>query len=191
MDILCHFCKNSYTLPISESDLLKYQVSGKLIQNYFPQLSADERELLISGMCGKCFDGAFAEPSFAMPDKTDYELVLFEEAIEKAIAAGFEVLRPQDNELYLDLDNDEALLRYQERYPVLSTIMGCHEVNRWKSKSGLGYHVVLELQEPKSDVIRIGMQAILGSDPKREALAYSRIHKGIPNPILLFKPKTA
>jgi len=32
---------------------------GALIQNAFPYLTADEREMLMSGICGKCFDKMF------------------------------------------------------------------------------------------------------------------------------------
>lgn len=34
--------------------------SGQPIQSVAPYLSEDERELLISGVCGKCFDDMFA-----------------------------------------------------------------------------------------------------------------------------------
>jgi hypothetical protein len=34
---------------------------GKLVQDAFPYLSADEREILISGTCGPCFDAMFSE----------------------------------------------------------------------------------------------------------------------------------
>lgn len=34
---------------------------GALIQDAFPDLGDDERELLISGVCGKCFDSMFEE----------------------------------------------------------------------------------------------------------------------------------
>jgi hypothetical protein len=35
--------------------------SGDYIQDALPMLSADERELLISGICGHCFDTMFCE----------------------------------------------------------------------------------------------------------------------------------
>jgi hypothetical protein len=34
----------------------KTWMNGAYVQNAFPYLSADEREILISGMCGKCYD---------------------------------------------------------------------------------------------------------------------------------------
>lgn len=57
----CFHCKQMVTLPISNSDLTKFRKSGKLIQNFFPKLTPGEREILISGICGKCFDKMFPE----------------------------------------------------------------------------------------------------------------------------------
>jgi len=34
---------------------------GMLIQNCFPELNPDQRELLISGTCGKCFDAMWKD----------------------------------------------------------------------------------------------------------------------------------
>ena len=33
--------------------------NGELIQNAMPYLTADEREVLISGICGPCFGGLY------------------------------------------------------------------------------------------------------------------------------------
>lgn len=33
----------------------------KNIQDIFPEHSADDRELILSGICGKCFDSLFEE----------------------------------------------------------------------------------------------------------------------------------
>ena len=35
--------------------------NGELIQTALPYLTADEREVLISGMCGPCFDNVWGE----------------------------------------------------------------------------------------------------------------------------------
>jgi hypothetical protein len=35
---------------------------GVLIQNALPNVNEDQREFLISGICGKCFDKMFVEP---------------------------------------------------------------------------------------------------------------------------------
>ena len=45
---------------VSNHDLKRWE-DGELIQDAMPYLSAGERELLISGVCGKCFDKMFEE----------------------------------------------------------------------------------------------------------------------------------
>ena len=51
----CLICHKSYTLKVDAEDLDAFN-EGHSVQHCFPYLSADERGLLISGMCGKCFD---------------------------------------------------------------------------------------------------------------------------------------
>jgi hypothetical protein len=36
-------------------------ISGTVIQAAMPEIPEDERELLISGMCGTCFDALFSD----------------------------------------------------------------------------------------------------------------------------------
>lgn len=56
----CRLCKKEYKMQVKAKDIDAYR-NGAHVQNAFPYLAADERELLISGICGKCFDGIFAE----------------------------------------------------------------------------------------------------------------------------------
>lgn len=56
----CMNCHVKYELELKEEDYIKWR-SGTLIQNAFPYLSDDDRELLISEICGKCFDKLFPE----------------------------------------------------------------------------------------------------------------------------------
>jgi hypothetical protein len=58
--IQCKICKEDQVIRISEADLKKWQ-DGELVQNAFPYLSADQRELFITGFCGKCYDNLFKE----------------------------------------------------------------------------------------------------------------------------------
>lgn len=51
----CISCKKTYELKVKTTDIERIN-NGEHIQNVMPHLSADERELLISGICGKCFD---------------------------------------------------------------------------------------------------------------------------------------
>jgi len=57
--VICNECNKGYDIPITEQQRDEWLSSGMLIQKAFPQLSEDQRELFISGMCGKCFDALF------------------------------------------------------------------------------------------------------------------------------------
>jgi hypothetical protein len=58
MKVACSQCSEIFDIRIRTEDVKKWQ-SGALIQNVMPYLSDDQRELLISGTCGKCFDKIF------------------------------------------------------------------------------------------------------------------------------------
>lgn len=58
----CRVCQNWSSLKVKPEDIQLRQ-NGTLIQNALPYLNADERELLISGICGTCFD--LQNPAFA------------------------------------------------------------------------------------------------------------------------------
>ena len=56
----CHKCDKSISVMVNSKDFISWN-KGSYIQNAMPYLSTDERELLISGTCGQCFDVMFAE----------------------------------------------------------------------------------------------------------------------------------
>jgi hypothetical protein len=56
--IRCQMCAEVTELTIPADEWAAYK-GGQLIQRAIPSLSDDERELLISGICGKCFDDLF------------------------------------------------------------------------------------------------------------------------------------
>ena len=51
----CNMCHKDYDMWVEDEDYKEW-LNGKMCQDAFPYLSADDRELLISGTCGKCFD---------------------------------------------------------------------------------------------------------------------------------------
>jgi len=55
----CRMCKNTFKFRVSEIGLMNWK-NGGLIQRELPNLSADERELLMTQICGMCFDKMFA-----------------------------------------------------------------------------------------------------------------------------------
>lgn len=54
----CQFCGNQSQFTLNREAYEAWQ-RGAHIQDVFPELSADDRETLISGSCGPCFDKAF------------------------------------------------------------------------------------------------------------------------------------
>lgn len=60
IQVSCLNCHKDYSLEVLAEDVIKYK-NGAFVQDAFPYLSADERELLISKTCGACFDEMFGE----------------------------------------------------------------------------------------------------------------------------------
>ena len=56
----CNMCKKDYDVWVEDEDYKEW-IEGKACEKAFPYLSADDRELLISGTCGPCFDDMFGE----------------------------------------------------------------------------------------------------------------------------------
>jgi len=56
----CRKCHQVFDLPVTKKQIEDWK-SGTLIQRAMPNLKPDQRELLISGLCGKCWDKLFKE----------------------------------------------------------------------------------------------------------------------------------
>ncbi len=54
----CPFCGHAHEIEVNEADYWDWQ-DGALAQDAFPYLSADERELLISGIDSECWNKMF------------------------------------------------------------------------------------------------------------------------------------
>ena len=54
----CRLCDTVHDLTVNVEGFVNWQ-AGELIQEALPELSCDERELLISGTCVTCFDKLF------------------------------------------------------------------------------------------------------------------------------------
>lgn len=61
LSVKCVGCKRTYYVAISKKGYHRW-TQGTLIQEALPELSVEERELLISKTCNACFDALFAEP---------------------------------------------------------------------------------------------------------------------------------
>ena len=58
--VTCGECNKAYDVPATPEQIAAWH-NGELIQRAMPNVSEDLRELLISGMCGACFDALFDE----------------------------------------------------------------------------------------------------------------------------------
>ena len=56
---VCPMCGESHEVTVYEDDYLRW-CDGELAQVAFPYLNADEREMLISGICPTCWDKMFS-----------------------------------------------------------------------------------------------------------------------------------
>lgn len=56
--VTCPFCGVESVISVFEDDYLAWE-QGALVQDAFPYLSADDREMLISGICPTCWEKTF------------------------------------------------------------------------------------------------------------------------------------
>lgn len=95
---------------------------------------------------------------------------------DKASALGLVVRYPKEDELFLDIDSEEAWNLHVSLFKIFREHEDPDAVAvRNPSPSGKPgrYHVIVTLSRPvKSVEERIIFQALLGSDTKRELIAY-------------------
>ena len=58
--VSCPFCGKESFVNVSYEGYWAWQ-NGELIQNALPELSANERELLMTGICSDCWESMFGE----------------------------------------------------------------------------------------------------------------------------------
>jgi hypothetical protein len=61
IQVKCHSCNKNTSLDVDEQSYLSWKKGEKLIQKALPDLTAEQRELLISQTCGFCFDEMWKE----------------------------------------------------------------------------------------------------------------------------------
>ena len=72
----CSICGKMNKVEVYKKDFEAWQ-NGVLIQNAMPYLSAEERELLITGTCSECWDKMWGEPD--EDEDCDCEFILEDE----------------------------------------------------------------------------------------------------------------
>ena len=56
----CPVCKKRQSVMVNIKDYIRWE-RGELTQRCFPYLSAEEREIIISGVCPDCWENMFGK----------------------------------------------------------------------------------------------------------------------------------
>jgi hypothetical protein len=100
-----------------------------------------------------------------------------EEPEAKATRLGLVVRYPAENELFIDIDSQAELERFEALLKIFQEHRAQYEATPTVTPSPSGkpghFHIVVALSRPvKDQAERIILQALLGSDTKRELIAY-------------------
>ena len=60
LETTCPFCGESHSIIVDTYDYFDW-IDGELVQNAFPYLSVDEREMVKTGICPTCWDDMFKD----------------------------------------------------------------------------------------------------------------------------------
>jgi hypothetical protein len=109
--------------------------------------------------------------------------------ISRARSRGWRIVEPKPNELQIDLDGARALRQYGMQFSILrraGLAKGWMEHIKESKKRG-HVHVIIRMPKRINNRERVLLQAVLGSDIKREAFNYVRVVKRNKYPIVLFE----
>lgn len=112
-----------------------------------------------------------------------------DKAFEDAERGNKIVLLPKDNELFIDLDSEDALTLFNKRLKRLGTWHNTTDKQISPSKKKNHYHAIVTLETNIDPMQRIFLQLFLGSDPIRELLSLQRILIKDPHPTLFIEKK--
>jgi hypothetical protein len=116
-------------------------------------------------------------------------------AINQAQIEGLEAIYPQHNELQIDIDNEHSYMLLMNQLHIVNKFIGFYNYKETPSKSGAPFkkHITLTFGYGVTftDLERVGLQAMLGSDRVRELLSYVQAQAGDPHPTLFLEKSSA
>lgn len=128
-------------------------------------------------------DGVNEDSKFAVPDSNS--------AIREAKTSGLVPVFPGPNQLQIDIDNDVQFAVYKKNKDIVHQYWGIvHELIAPSKSGGERKHITLTLKGPVGVLERIGLQAVLGSDLKREQFSLVRVLQNDAHPTLFFEKET-
>lgn len=69
----CPICHHANEVMVNEEDYFDWAFDGALVQDAFPYLTDDEREMLVSGICPICWEKTFGDFDEYEEDPEDWE----------------------------------------------------------------------------------------------------------------------
>jgi hypothetical protein len=110
-------------------------------------------------------------------------------AFMQAESNGNVVVLPRPHELFIDIDNDANEHTFHVNLTKIADYVGISGWDWAPSKSGEPErkHITVQLNRDVTPLERILLQAVLGSDLRRELLSYCRWTMDDPNPTLFFE----
>jgi hypothetical protein len=120
-----------------------------------------------------------------------------DEMIAEAAALDCNYVLPKSNELFVDIDSDDALKVFEANFPLFEKLHPVTGLRKTPSKTPGHFHIIVTLKadlpsaggnQRYQDESRIYWQLLLGSDPMREMLALHHLREGHP-PTVFFEPK--
>jgi hypothetical protein len=111
-------------------------------------------------------------------------------SLDYATKHGLKVVVPGPRQLQLDIDTDEAYATYEKMYTRLADLgYVCGASQRPSRSKPEGRHVTVNLSFYPTAIERIALQAIMGSDPAREAYSFFRYKSGEAIPTLFYEKR--
>lgn len=109
-------------------------------------------------------------------------------ARERACKEGMTIVIGEPNVLLLDLD-DGAKMNYQV-FEKLIELFGDATTESWASRGAHGTHIKLtfDMKQPFTPAEALALECALGSDPLRTLFGVARLHQGVVQPRMLFRP---
>src|SRR5258708_6195778 len=111
-------------------------------------------------------------------------------SLDFARKEGLRIVLPSVKELQIDIDNDADFAQFTQAYSMLRDLQlfsprGYSE--RPSRNGGEGRHITVMLHSDVTPLERITLQAILGSDWRREMFSLKRLEDGDAIPTLFFE----
>jgi hypothetical protein len=112
------------------------------------------------------------------------------EATVWANANGLEVVLPESNEVFLDMDDDESYKVFNRNREIIERFLKITHVKETTSRNG-NKHIYVGFERDLSMLERLVIQAVLGSDRRCVGHQMRKMLEGDPNPVLFFEKAPA